>query len=348
MKRYVNLSLAGLATAALLALALTACSTTKDSSGTGATGDKNSSQVSGSLTIDGSSTVTPIMTAVAEEFMNENSKADVAVGTSGTGGGFKKFFGEGDELDIAMASRPISEKEIALATEQGVEFIEIPVAMDGLTVVINPKNTFAANLTVAELKAVWEPGSKVTKWSQVRAGFPDQPISLYGPGTDSGTFDYFTLAVNGEEKASRSQYQASEDDNILVQGITGDANALGYFGYAYYIENKDKLTAVGVDNGTGPVLPSEKTILDGTYQPLSRPIFIYVKKSSLEKPVVQAFLQYLLTQSSEIVAETGYVPMSSEVYALSLAHVKEGKTGTRFHGAQVGVSIDTVLKSEAK
>lgn len=305
--------------------------------------------LTGEIAIDGSSTVTPILQGVAEEFMAKEKGVDVAVGTSGTGGGFKKFFSKDDDLDIAMASRPISEKELALAKESGVEFIEVPIAMDGLTVVINPKNTFAKTLTVAELKKIWEEGSTVKTWNQVRADFPNKPINLFGAGTESGTFDYFTLAINGKEKSSRSDYQASEDDNVLVQGVSGDEFALGYFGFAYFEENKDKLSAVAVDGGKGAVEPSEATILDGTYQPLSRPLFVYVKKSALEsKPAVKALLQFLLTDGGALISETGYVPLPKESNDVAWSYVEGMKTGTRFHGAEVGISVAEILKREAK
>ena len=312
-------------------------------------GTPSGSQLTGDIAIDGSSTVTPIMQAIAEEFMAKNEGVDVAVGTSGTGGGFKKFLGDGDDLDIAMASRPISEKELAEANSKGIEFIEVPVAMDGLTVVVNPKNTFAKSLTVAELKMIWDAGSTVKTWDQVRAGFPKNPIKLFGAGTESGTFDYFTLAINGKEKSSRSDYQGSEDDNQLVTGVSGDEFALGYFGYAYFKENADKLTAVGIDAGKGPVLPSETTILDGTYQPLSRPLFIYVKKKSVDtKPAIKALLQFLLTEGSGLISETGYVPLPKASNEVAWGYVEGGKVGTRFHGAEVGVGVDEILKREGK
>lgn len=333
--------------AGVLALVLTGCGSSGGSSASGSATGGTSATLSGDIAIDGSSTVTPILEAVTEEFAALHAEVNPTTGTSGTGGGFKKF-ATGD-IDIAMASRPIKEEEIAMAKEAGIEFIEVPVAFDGLTVVVNPKNTFATTLTVAELNKIWAPDSTVNNWSQVRPGFPDLPIKLYGAGTDSGTFDYFTLAINGEEGSSRADYQASEDDNVLVQGVAGDEGALGYFGYAYYKENSDKLTSVQVDGGNGPVAPGEETILDGTYQPLSRPLFIYVNKASLDsKPALKEFVRFLLQESGEAIASTGYVPMSDELNAAVWALVEEGKTGTRFAGAEIGMKMSDILAAEGK
>src|SRR5512134_630002 len=239
--------------------------------------------------IDGSSTVFPVTEAVAEDFQKaKKQQVKVTVGISGTGGGFKKFCRA--ETDISNASRPILKSEMADCQKAGVEYIELPVAFDALTVVVNPKNAFIKQLTVAEMRKIWEPSAqgKVTRWSQVNPQWPDQPMKLFGPGADSGTFDYFTEAVVGKSKSSRGDFTASEDDNVLVQGVANDRNALGYFGFAYYIENQKKLKAVAIDGGKGPVLPSAKSVEDGTYQPLSRPIFIYVSKKSLDsKPEVK-------------------------------------------------------------
>jgi phosphate transport system substrate-binding protein len=236
--------------------------------------------------VDGSSTVFPVTEAVAEDFQKAKKGATkVTVGISGTGGGFKKFCR--GETDISNASRPILKKEMDDCRAAGIEYFELPVAFDALTVVINPKNSFIKTLTVAELKKMWEPGAqgKVTRWNQVNPAWPDAPIKLFGPGADSGTFDYFTEAVVGKSKSSRGDFTASEDDNVLVQGVSRDVNGLGYFGYAYYIENKDKLKAVPIVNETGqPVEPSMDAVLKGTYSPLARPIFIYVNAKSLGKP----------------------------------------------------------------
>ena len=263
------------------------------------------------ITIDGSSTVFPVTEAVAEEFQKANRGTRVTVGISGTGGGFQKFCR--DEIDIADASRPITPGESEACSKAGIQFIEIPVAYDGLAVVVNPKNTWATSITVAELKKMWEPAAqgKVTRWSQVRAGWPDREIHLFGPGVDSGTFDYFTEAINGKQDASRGDYTSSEDDNVIVQGVSGDENALGYFGFAYYDENKDKLKLVPVDdgeegNGKGAILPSVETVGNGTYRPLSRPIFIYPKVKALDRPEVQE-LHRLLPGAGERAGRGGGV-----------------------------------------
>lgn len=302
--------------------------------------------LSGRIVIDGSSTVAPISEAVSEEFKQIHQGVDVPVGTSGTGGGFKKFANK--EIDIADASRPIKKSEEEAAHKNGVEFIELPIAYDGLSVVVNPKNTWATSLTVAELKKIWEPGSKINNWSQVRPGFPNKPLKLYGPGTDSGTFDYFTDAIMGKERASRPDYTASEDDNVLVQGVEGDEGALGYFGYAYYEENKDKLKLVAIDAGTGPVLPSTETIQNGTYQPLSRPLFIYVRRDAADRPEVQEFVKFYLKEAKNLVRSVGYVPLPDRGYELALQRFEKRITGSVFAGgSQVGVKIEDLLSKEA-
>jgi phosphate transport system substrate-binding protein len=268
------------------------------------------------IAIDGSSTVFPITEAMAEEFMSENRDVSITVGVSGTGGGFKKFCA--GETDISDASRPIKDSEKEACAANGIEYIEIPVAYDAITVVINPRNTWAQEMTVEQLKMLWEPAAEgtITNWNQIDPSWPDRPITLYGPGTDSGTFDYFTEEIIGEGGASRADYTASEDDNILVLGVERDANALGYFGLAYYIENEGRLKAVAVDG----VEPSAETVNNGTYTPLSRPIFIYVRKDSLEeRPEVRSFVQYYLENAEEIVPEVGYVSLPSERYTESLA-----------------------------
>lgn len=304
------------------------------------------STASKEIKIDGSSTVYPIMERMAELYGEKNPKARPTIGTSGTGGGFKKFVA--GEIDIANASRPIEMEEIEKAKQNGIEFVELPIAFDGLSVVINPKNDFAETLTVEELKKIWEPGSTVKKWSDVRPGFPDKPIQLFGAGTDSGTFDYFTLAINGKEKASRADFQASEDDNTLVQGVAGDQYALGYFGFAYYEQNKDKLKVVRVDNGSGGVAPSPETIADGRYQPLSRPLLIYVNKKSLDRPEVVEFLTFIFTEGKNGIGQVGYVPLPDDAYAAVLEHLEARKTGTYFKGAEIGLKIDEILQRESK
>ena len=301
--------------------------------------------------IDGSSTVYPVTEAVAEDFQKAKKNAiKVTVGISGTGGGFKKFCR--GETDISNASRPILKSEMVECAKAGIEYIELPVAFDALTVVINPKNTFIKQLTVAELKKIWEPGAqnKVMKWKDVNAQWPDQPMKLFGPGADSGTFDYFTEAVVGKSKSSRGDFTASEDDNVLVQGVSRDVNGLGYFGYAYYVENKDKLKAVPIVNEKGQaVLPSLDAVIAGTYTPLARPIFIYVSAKSLAKPEVKEFVQYYMTHGAKLSKEVKYVPLPDKSYAVSWEHVMKGKKGTVFGGtAEVGVTIEELLKREAK
>ncbi|MBI4334375.1 MAG: PstS family phosphate ABC transporter substrate-binding protein [Chloroflexi bacterium] len=273
--------------------------------------------LSGAIEIDGSSTVYPITEAVAEEFRKIHPQMRINVGISGTGGGFKRFVV--GETQISDASRPITDSEREQARKRGVEWIELPVAYDGLSVMVNPRNTWVASLTTAELKKLWEPGSAIKRWNQLRTGWPDRTINLYGPGTDSGTFDYFTEVITGKAKASRPDYTASEDDNVLVQGIAGDPNALGYFGYAYYVENKDKLKPVAIDGGKGPVLPSEQTILGGAYTPLSRPVFIYVNRSALARPEVKEFVRFYMTEGPKLASEVGYVPLPAQVYSENLA-----------------------------
>ncbi len=300
--------------------------------------------------LDGSSTVYPVSEAVAEEFQKATrGKIKVTVGISGTGGGFKKFCR--GETDIANASRPILKQEMAACRAAGIEYYELPVAFDALTVVVNPKNTFVKQLTVAELKKIWEPAAqgKVTKWSQVNPAWPDATFSLFGPGADSGTFDYFTEAVVGKSKASRGDFTASEDDNVLVQGVARDANGLGYFGYAYYVENKDKLKAVPIVNEKGqPVAPSLDAVVKGTYSPLGRPIFIYVSARALAKPEVRDFVQYYMKHGAKLAAEVKYVPLPGSAYALSWEHVVKGRKGTVFGGsAEVGVTIEELLGREA-
>lgn len=302
--------------------------------------------------IDGSSTVYPITEAVAEEFQKAKKGAvKVTVGISGTGGGFKKFCR--GETDIADASRPILKEEMDGCKEKGIEYIELPVAYDGLAVMVNPKNTWIKSLTVADLKKMWEPAAqgKIKKWNQVRPEWPDAPLKLFGPGADSGTFDYFTEAIVGKSKSSRGDFTASEDDNVLVQGIAGDKNALGYFGLAYYEENKNKLKVVPIINPATnkAVVPSLQTVMDGTYAPLSRPIFIYVSRKSLDKPEVKEFVDFYLKNSAKLVKQVKYVPLPAKAYKLVEERFAKRKTGTLFGGeAEVGVKIEDLLKREEK
>jgi len=304
-----------IAVAAFVALALLVVGCSSGTK-TGQTSSKTSGNLSGTIKIDGSSTVGPISEAVAEEFMTVNPSVKVIVGISGTGGGFKKF--TSGETDISNASRPIEDAEKALAKKNGIEYIEIPVAYDGISIVVNKNNNWAKDITVNELKKIWEPNSQVKTWKDIRPEWPNEKLILYGPGTDSGTFDYFTSEINGQEKASRADYTASEDDNVLVQGIAGDKGALGYFGYAYYHENKDKLKILSV-NG---VKPTEDTIKNGSYKPLSRPIFIYINKKALKRPEVKEFIRFYLTDGVQLIPEIGYIPLNKSSYDKSLGLIR--------------------------
>ena len=296
------------------------------------------------IKVDGSSTVYPITEAMAEEFQKA-TKTNVTVGESGTGAGFKKFCR--GETDISNASRPILQKEMDACKEAGIQYIELPVAFDALTVVVNPKNDFVKSLSVAELNAIWKSGSSVKNWKQVNPAYPDKALALYGPGTASGTFDYFTEAVNGKAKSSRTDYTPSEDDNVLVQGVSGNAGGLAYFGYAYYEENKDKLRAVPISAkvGSPAVMPSPEAVKDGTYQPLSRPLFIYVNATAAAfKPEVKAFVNFYLENAPKLVAEVKYVPLPADDYAAVKAHFKALKPGTGFGGKnEVGIKVKDLI-----
>lgn len=283
-------------------------------------------QLTGTIKGDGSSTVFPITEAIAEEFGKQNPNVQVTVGVSGTGGGFKKF-GAGDTV-LQNASRPIKSSESALAKKNGVEYIEIPIAYDGLSVVVNPENTWAKCLTTAQLKKIWDTGSKVNNWNQIDPKFPNRPLKLYGAGTDSGTFDYFTDEINGEEGRSRSDYTASEDDNTLVQGVSRDVGALGYFGFAYYEENQSKLKLVEVNSGDGCVAPGQQTISSNAYHPLSRPLFIYVEKKAAQKPEMQAFIKFALQNAPKLVKQVGYVPLPQPIYDAALRRFEAGTAGS--------------------
>ena len=295
----------------------------------------SAADIKGRVTVDGSSTVYPITEAVAEEFQNANSGVRVTVGISGTGGGFKKF--TRGETDVSDASRPIKESEAQIAAGNKIEYVEIPVAYDGLAVMVHPSNTWAESMTVKELKKLWEPAAqgKVMKWSDVRAGWPDKEIHLFGPGVDSGTFDYFTETICGKAQSSRGDFTSSEDDNVLVQGIANDPNALGYFGLAYYEHNKDKLKLVGIDdensaNGKGPIQPTFETVEKGTYQPLARPIFIYVSTKAASRPEVGEFVDFYLDNAPDLVKEVGYIPLPSEVYSMAAQRFAARKTGSMY------------------
>ncbi len=296
----------GIATAILAALALAACGGEGNSDGGGGGGGG----LSGRIQADGSSTVGPFTTRAAERFQQENGGVQVTVGVSGTGGGFERFCA--GETDLSNASRPIKNEEKQACEADGVEFVEFQVANDALTVVVNTDNDWARCLTVDELAKIWGPDSKVDNWSQVRSGFPDERLRLFGPGTDSGTFDYFTDEINGAEGASRSDFSASENDNVVVQGVSGERGGLGYFGFSYFEENQDKLKAVEIDGGDGCVAPSVENAQNGTYAPLARPLFVYAKTESFRRPEVEAFVRYLLENATEIAAEAQYVPLTDE------------------------------------
>jgi len=298
--------------------------------------------------IDGSSTVFPITEAVAEDFqIAKRGAVRVTVGISGTGGGFKKFCR--NEIDIVNASRPITELEMEACKQAGVQYIEMPIAFDALTVVINPKNTWSKTITVDELKKIWEPGAQgtITSWNQINPDWPDKKIKLYGPGADSGTFEYFTEAVVGKAKSSRGDFTASEDDNVLVQGVASDIYALGFFGFAYYIENSKKISAVAIDNGSGGVLPSAASVENNSYKPLSRPIFIYVNAKSADKTEVTEFVNFYMQHATELVKEVKYFPLSKEVYNLNIDHLNKKKLGTVFKGTGTNIKLEDILKLES-
>lgn len=309
--------------------------------------------LTGTIKIDGSSTVYPITEAVAEEFGKKTPGTQVTVGISGTGGGFKKFCA--GETDISDASRPIKAAEIETCKAANVEYIELPIAYDALTVVVNPKNTWAASMTVAELKKLWEPEAqgKIMTWNQIRSNWPNKPIHLFGPGVDSGTYDYFTEAVVGKEHSSRGDFTSSEDDNVLVQGVASDEGALGFFGLAYYEENKGKLKAVSIDdekdtNGKGPQVASVANVVKGVYQPLARPLFIYVSKKAAERAEVAEFAKFYLGNSTAMSQEVGYVPLPTGVATLAQERFNGRVFGSIFAhgGSQVGVSLEELLKME--
>ena len=300
-------------------------------------------KMKGNVRIDGSSTVYPISEAVAEEFNAQYPRVRVTIGVSGTGGGFKKF--TVGETDINNASRPIKGKEITKAGEEGVGFIELPVAFDGLSVVVNPQNDWVDHFTTEELQRIWQPESDVTYWSDVRPEWPNEKIKLYGPGTDSGTFDYFTEAINGKSQLCRADFTASEDDNVLVQGIAGDKYALGFFGYAYYIENTDKLRIAPIDGGNGPQIPTAETINTGAYSPLSRPLFVYVSDTAAAREDIQIFVNYYLDNAGELAGEVGYVALPEKAYELAKQRFEKKITGSVFADKEstVGLKLEDLL-----
>lgn len=306
----------------------------------------------GLVSLDGSSTVYPISEAVGEEFQGINPKARVTIGIAGTGGGFQRFCN--GEIDIADASRPIKPTEAEACKKKNIEYVELPIAYDGLAVVVNAGNTWADCITTKELNTLWAPAAQktITRWNQIRPAWPDKEIHLFGAGVDSGTYDYFAEAIVGKDKGTRGDFQASEDDNVLVQGIAGDPVSLGFFGLAYFEENKEKLKLLGIDdedatNGAGCVKPSQQTVENGTYQPLSRPLFIYVKKSAAGTPVVAAFVKFYLEQAATLSSEVGYIPFPKDAYALVQKRFEAGTTGTLFGaGSNVGITITDLLKRE--
>lgn len=302
------------------------------------------------IRIDGSSTVYPIAEAVAEDFqIAKRGAVRVTVGISGTGGGFRRFCR--GEADIVNASRPITQLEREACKAAGVQYIEMPIAFDALTVVVNPRNTWSKTITVEELKKFWEPAAqgKITHWNQVNPAWPDKRVKLYGAGADSGTFEYFTEAIVGKAKSSRGDFTASEDDNVLVQGVASDMFALGFFGYAYYVENNKKVHAVAVDSGSGGVIPSAATVEDGSYQPLSRPIFIYVDAKSTDRSEIKEFVHFFMKNASALVSEVKYFPLKSEIYNLNLENMSKKKVGTVFTDeSEVGVNLEEVMKHEAQ
>ncbi len=302
------------------------------------------------IRMDGSSTVFPIAEAVAEEFqLSGQNRVRVTAGLSGTGGGFKKLC-RGD-IDVANASRPILVEDMGRCRAAGIRYMELPIAFDAITVVVHPSNDWVKSLTIDDLKKMWEPASQgtITNWNQVRAEWPDTRLMLFGPGADSGTFDYFTEAVAHKPKASRGDYTASEDDNVLVQGVEHNKNALGYFGFAYYASHKNRMRAVPIETQSGAVLPTIETVVDGSYSPLSRPLFIYVAESSLQRPEVRKFVEFYISEGPALAQEVGFVPLPAEATQVALDHLRNNRLGTVFGGVpEVGVTIQDVLSREAK
>ncbi|HWS55420.1 MAG TPA: PstS family phosphate ABC transporter substrate-binding protein [Pyrinomonadaceae bacterium] len=348
-----NFTRPGLVAALAFALLTAGCAAPTQNGGAGQAGG---GQAGGErlIKIDGSSTVFPVTEAVAEEFQKEKGGAvRVTVGISGTGGGFKKFVR--GEIDVANASRPILTEEMEQARANGVEFVELPVAFDALTVVVHPENNWVTSMTIADLRRIWEPGAqeKLTHWNQVRPEWPNEKIALFGAGSDSGTFDYFTEAVVGKAKSSRGDYTASEDDNVLVQGIEGNRFALGYIPYAYYAPHSTRMKAVGIEwdrNKTaGPVLPSPENILAGTYNPLSRPLFIYVSRKSLDKPEVREFVEFYLGNVGLLSREVKYLPLPDNAYQMASERLRNNQTGTGFGGVpEVGLPVEEILRRPPK
>lgn len=336
--------------AALAALAIQGCNSGGSSSTDGGGENKGGTvagnkDLAGDLQLDGSSTVFPVMQVAAEEFQGVSPKVKITVSEAGTSGGFKKFLN--GEIDICNASRPIATEELAKAKEAGIEFIEIPIAFDGLTIITSKNNDLIDSMTVADLKKIWEPTSTVMTWKDVNPAWPAEKVKLFGAGPDSGTFDYFTEAIVGEKKSQRKDYNGSENDNETIAGVSGEKYSLGYLGYAYYIQNTDKLKAVKIDNGAGPIEPTPESIMDGTYAPLSRPLIFYVNKKAMDRPEVKAFVEFVLEKATDLVKESGYVPLPQSVYDHAKTIVKDMKTGSRLQGSIVGKSMDEIIKMES-
>jgi phosphate transport system substrate-binding protein len=321
----------------LLAMALAAGCAPREKEGATPAAEK-------AVRVDGSSTVYPITEAVAEEFRAVQPDVRVTVGISGTGGGFKKF--AAGEIDIADASRPIKPEEASAAQAAAIEYVELPIAYDGITMVVHPDNTFVDHLSIEELHKIWAPESTVKTWNEVRSSWPKEEIHLYGAGHDSGTFDYFTEVVNGKAQACRADYTASEDDNVLVQGVSGDKSSLGFFGFAYYAENQDKLRAVPIMTDAGAVAPSHDTIANGSYKPLSRPIFIYVASKSAERPEVQSFTTFYLDNASKLVSQVGYISLSEALYGAMKTRLASKVTGSVYAAPDAkGKTLDQLYLS---
>jgi phosphate transport system substrate-binding protein len=305
-----------------------------------------------SIKVDGSSTVFPISQAISQRFRQTPAglKSQISATSSGTSAGFRRFCA--GETDISDASRPINPKEMEACRKNGVPYIELPVAFDALTVVVHPQNTWAKDITVAELRRIWEPSAqgKILTWNQVRSTWPNRPLKLFAPGADSGTFDYFTEAIVGKVDASRKDYTASEDDQVIVRGVSQDPNALGYFGFSYFEDNRNRLRSLSIDNGKGPVLPSRQTVANSEYQPLARPLFIYVNaKQAQTKPALKAFVEYYLKNAEQVSAQVGYIPLPADGYRLGQLHFVRGKVGTVFAGkAQIGITIGELLRRRAE
>jgi phosphate transport system substrate-binding protein len=343
--RFVKLALA----VGMLALTTNCTGTTNSSQTVAHASNRQMTAATESLKIDGSSTVYPITLAIAKAFnAQQDAQTKVSVNISGTTGGFEKFCN--GQTDISNASRPILKAEMETCSKNGVRYMELPIAFDALSVVVHPQNSWAKDITIAELKKIWEPASqgKITRWNQVRASWPDRPLKLYGPGKKSGTFDYFTEATVGQARASRSDYTASEDDEVLAEGISKDPDALGYFGYAYYQQYKSKLKALAVDSGKGPVLPSRETVEQARYQPLSRPLFIYVNYwNTKNRGAIYQFANFYIQKTPSVATSVGYVPLPEEVYRIDTVHLGNGKAGTVFNGkAELNLTLAEVLRKQ--